>query len=566
MKSNNETEEPLFYKYYNQLLEDTVMNQSQTQDFLYNSLIKDLNWESVIEESKKTQKSTCGKPIKEGELCFQCMDCAILKENHLLCEECFCKVDHRNHRVKFKNSIWGYCDCGDEDAILNSAFCISHQSKIINEREIRKQIPKITRDKLNNSLNFLFLKCLHEAEDEIKVLNTVEKIFFVGEKVIRQLNCLFSSISKMIDDSFRILIFLANFLIKPLNQKKIDNAFFHECDLIDDLTFSTGGKKPCKCSILGIIFKFNQFLSEELRNQIVEVIFKLSPSTFLKEHIIFLMLRNINQIIELKLIKSQDPQNEKVIFSVSQFTKLHLFYIINKDIAEKFVVSQEFNNVICKIKREYLIQDSPFHEEISRSIRNTIIFYLWKFANLKKITELFFENPKILQELFIILLSVKPKEEKFDKPKEVSFLNTNYVFFLFIKKMLKLLNDDENEMKKIGIMTKIFEKLLIDIFFCSINEKTNLLFLRESNQLMKDIHFMNHISSKLFGLFMGFFIQNFDYKFAKLNDFLINLLQKSNIKISHFTSTFTTQLILTLFSKYSITISKGNNILIIYYL
>ena len=540
------------------LLCEEIIPSEQAELLLFNSLTsscyisEEINWDTMIQDAKKIQKSTCGKPIKEGELCFQCMDCAILKNNHLFCEECFSKVNHDNHRIKYKNTIWGYCDCGDEDAVIKSSFCLDHQSKIVNEKETRKRIPKEIRKKLTLLLNELFLKGLHSLEELSK-----EKIDENEKKTHILFICLLNCLSKMIDSSFSLLIFIAHLLIRPLEKiKGEDIKFFHECDIREEIVLAND-KKLCKCSILGIIFKFNQFFSTSLRDQIVNFIFKLSPSTLIKEYVIFLMQKNVYQIVELRTIEEEDLNNKKYKVSISEFTKLHLFYIINKDMADKFIFSSDFIHIIRKIKKEYQIQECASHEQVSLSLRNTIQFFLWKFANLKKTIFFLFENQDILPELLKILLSVKPQEIFHDNMKEISFLQTNYALFLYIKKLFKIFNEDEDSERKNKIMIKLFENIIGDIFSCSLNEENNLIKLQKTKKLTEDIHFVNNVASKLFGLFMSYFIQAFDFNIKKTNDFLLNVLKTSNINPDDFISSLLTQIVLAFYSKSSLNNIKG---------
>ncbi len=46
--------------------------------------------------------------------------------------------------------------------------------------------------------------------------------------------CLFDSLTRMIDGSFPLLMFCANFLIKPLKKY---NEFFHDCHTLEKLVF-----------------------------------------------------------------------------------------------------------------------------------------------------------------------------------------------------------------------------------------------------------------------------------------------------------------------------------------
>jgi hypothetical protein len=71
-------------------------------------------------------KKICGKAIKKGDLGFTCFDCGIDRDSHLICETCFDKELHKNHKIKYSTDYIGSCDCGDFSAVLEKGTCKSH--------------------------------------------------------------------------------------------------------------------------------------------------------------------------------------------------------------------------------------------------------------------------------------------------------------------------------------------------------------------------------------------------------------------------------------------------------
>lgn len=59
-------------------------------------------------------------------LSFTCIDCAIDKESHLICEQCFKRTDHKSHKVQYSNDYVGTCDCGDTSVIKPQGCCKLH--------------------------------------------------------------------------------------------------------------------------------------------------------------------------------------------------------------------------------------------------------------------------------------------------------------------------------------------------------------------------------------------------------------------------------------------------------
>jgi len=552
--------------------------QKGLYDFIKTScFFENLNWQSMIEDTQNIQKANCAKPIKEGELCFECMDCGLMKENHIYCSECFQKSNHQNHRIKYRNTIWGYCDCGDENMIIKNGFCESHIAEKIDEKALRKRVPKEIRKKLRDLLSLLFSDVLHAIEDHAKSLFLSEDFKAVDQKNIDLLNCLFEVLSNMVDDSFCVLMFLANFINKPLKTRKnknFDKMFYHDCENYEEYSFKEE-KRPCQCSIIGFLFKFNQFLSAKIREQFVSFIFKLSPSLSLKESVVYLMQINVFFIIELKNVRKNDPKKGNLNVSISELTKLNLFYLVNKELAMKFIKSQFFPIIMKKIKYEYeLQQENPSHDIISTSLRNVLQYFLLKLVNFDGVTNYLFENGNALEENYLfekvnaledllrILLTIKKRTEFYEDKREISCLQTNYLFFLVIKKLLKIANNEENEEKWIEIITKIFAKTMNLIFSSSLIEKENLFYLRNEQKLNEDIHFLNNVATKTFSLFMSFFLQKFNFNLKKLNDFLIEILEKASIDKEEFATTLSSEAILSIYSKYLVNTIKGNNILL----
>jgi hypothetical protein len=100
------------------------------------------------------------------------------------------------------------------------------------------------------------------------------------------------------------------------------------------------------------------------------------------------------------------------------------------------------------------------------------------------------------------------------------------------------------------------------IFSSSLIEKENLFYLRNEQKLNEDIHFLNNVATKTFSLFMSFFLQKFNFNLKKLNDFLIEILEKASIDKEEFATTLSSEAILSIYSKYLVNTIKGNNILL----
>ena len=540
------------------LLENPEIPVEETQkylnDFIRNEcfISEEINWQTLIIESQNIQKPNCAKPIKEGELCFECMDCGIQKEKHVYCEECFRNSNHVNHRISYRNMIWGYCDCGDENMISKTSFCASHLSEKIDEKVLRKRIPKIMRKKLRNLFYLLFSDGLHSLENQ-RMSHEDE----LNDKNQKFFNCLLALLSGMVDDSLYFLMFLSHFFQKQISQiknKNFEKEFYHTCTNYTGFAFQIE-KTACQCSIINFIFKFNQVLPAKISDQIVSLIFKLSPSYSLKELVVYLMQKNVYFIIELKNIEKENwaDSNKKTL--ISQITKLNLFYLVDKELAKKFVLSEYLYIPLEKIKNEYDLQQIDHnHDQISYSIRTTLHYYLWTLVNFEGIGYLLYENNEAFYHLICIILTKSKRTHFYDDEREISGLRTNYTFFLIIKKMLKIAYDTVNEGK---YEENTFTKVVPLIFKCSEQERDSLIFLRDQDKLNEDLNYINNVSTKIFSLMIGYHLHKFSFNFKKLNQFLIDILEKNNIDKEDFANSLAEEVILALYSKYLMNIREG---------
>ncbi|XP_063722559.1 E3 ubiquitin-protein ligase UBR3-like isoform X2 [Symsagittifera roscoffensis] len=75
----------------------------------------------VFDDSK-----VCGRVWKHNFLAYRCKTCA-LSPCMSLCNECFHQGDHKGHDYNmFRSQAGGACDCGDENVLLPSGFCVNH--------------------------------------------------------------------------------------------------------------------------------------------------------------------------------------------------------------------------------------------------------------------------------------------------------------------------------------------------------------------------------------------------------------------------------------------------------
>lgn len=84
-------------------------------------------------------------------LSFTCIDCAIDKESHLICEACFKRTDHKNHKVQLSNDYVGTCDCGDLSVIKKEGCCALHLQQSLTEQQLTQEIEaRWSKDYISN--------------------------------------------------------------------------------------------------------------------------------------------------------------------------------------------------------------------------------------------------------------------------------------------------------------------------------------------------------------------------------------------------------------------------------
>jgi hypothetical protein len=117
--------------------------------------------------AKKLGKSIIIKIILAGGGAWTCKDCE-KDSTCIMCNDCFekSKEKHKNHRVFFKSSVSGCCDCGDPDAWYKAnnnfrnpdGFCSDHSGIITSDIEIKNQIYKTFTEQEIQSITSLLYK------------------------------------------------------------------------------------------------------------------------------------------------------------------------------------------------------------------------------------------------------------------------------------------------------------------------------------------------------------------------------------------------------------------------
>jgi len=383
---------------FNSFLKDIKCSVSRSpSDLLPLLLTPNQDWSQILIATQAISKPRCGRPVKNGDLCFKCLDCCTPdKFDHIFCEKCFRKGDHSGHRIKYRNETYGYCDCGDENYIQKKAFCQDHQEKQLDLKGLKHNIPKKFRKKLKIILTRIF----REVIDLIEGFNRLnEKEWKAEEQTFiethRLLTFFIEFISWIVEDNFCFSIFFGDLLLKKLHLIKTEPPppfFYHICSDLKKVTFSTESKSPCQCSLLDLFFRFNGYFNEEITEKIIALIFKLSPHIPLRNSVVSLLKNYINFLLRetfrSNLLMGNEPEPinpNEVYYNYSLFLKFSLFINSNVPIVTTFF--QENSGILLE-KLKGLCSNFGKYEESSNSTKQCLDklfhFYLIRSRKFKE--------------------------------------------------------------------------------------------------------------------------------------------------------------------------------------
>ena len=537
----------------------------------------DIEWSSLLKETQKVAKPRCGRPVKGGDLCFKCLDCTPNKFDHILCEKCFRKGNHKNHRIKYKNDTYGWCDCGDEGYILPKAFCEDHQQKTLDYKEIKAKIPKNFKENAKNLLSSIFFEALKKIEEFNKNSNNSHWDETLPEFITthKLLTFFVEFILWIVEDNLCFLIFFSDFLRKKGKKFKTQTGFYHKCADLEKLTYEDLAK-PCNCSIVELIFRFNYFLSEELKEKLVSMIFKLSPSSKLSNFTLLQMKNYINFIIcpiekRSPLIEINDSDEEKtdIHYYYSVFMKFYLYLNSNAEIVITFFKE---NNQILLRKFQQLLDILPGSStnKTKTAIDKLLHFYISRIMRFRGSVYEIMGKKHLFSDIFNVFISIKKLKVHGGLDESINVLEVLCEVLNMTRRMLKKALEkrkiDENiektveknenfleesffeNIKKIENFKKIEEFIKnnknhdlmenLDFgrkVFLDISEKLTEIATIEIEELreilkkedyIKFVHFCG-IASKFFSVFLSFFLNCFDYDFDQTVIFLQDFIEKT---------------------------------------
>ena len=212
---------------------------------------------SSLSDSKSSQKTPCNRRITPNSLSFECFDCAIDLECHIICEECFTKTDHTGHKVRYFSSKAGLCDCGNLEAV--KLQCPDHSSLHINDNTVKEYIPHKIKEAFEKVCGEILWELLRSCENQERPGMMKEKDQEFLKKTGRGFGFFLKHMRKWLDLRSPAM----DLLIIGIFMRVVKKELWHKCN--NYMVFEFREKEPasCECTVLEAIFRLNICLKEE---------------------------------------------------------------------------------------------------------------------------------------------------------------------------------------------------------------------------------------------------------------------------------------------------------------
>jgi len=239
----------------------------QLKWYLFKVIFENKSISDLKKEFKKlglSNKTTCGELIAEDTLCFRCLDCEKPSIDDsltsLLCVPCFEKSVHKGHRIviiELTSDNPGFCDCGDEDMLIPESFCPDHQHTEVNVEEVLNKFPRDIVKKGKQVLS----KAFYGAIGILEIAKTI-KAGPSYQALIRFGHLFFDQILNFAETGYTDISSSLLLLLNSILQSQFQGPFnqvWHNCDnheALLDKDIHLNEPHPCKCSIMGAVFRF----------------------------------------------------------------------------------------------------------------------------------------------------------------------------------------------------------------------------------------------------------------------------------------------------------------------
>ena len=295
-----------------------------------------------IAQCKEYERLICGSRIKIGDLSFQCFDCAIDLDCHLLCEACFKQGNHKGHKIRYSSNQVGTCDCGDLQAIEKSE-CVVHKINTIVDNKVALEY---ISQKLLAEVQYLLTSFFGNI---FKICENLEKNVNINQNSVnlrKWVYYIFKFILEMVrNDNIAMIVLMA----ETFHRKNllIKSVLKHDCN--NTMMFSSREMNgTCSCSILENIFRFNFHIISENSDKEFNVFCYM-------EEVFTILFRYYGFKREFALTYNKMfnfivfiPKYPKI--STIKISKLFSFYtfFFTKDVSEIWIKSYHFLNKLIE--------------------------------------------------------------------------------------------------------------------------------------------------------------------------------------------------------------------------
>ena len=245
---------------------------AQFEDKLLSFIFQDQETIDALKGQEIIQKSICGRYFTAGDIYVQCLDCSFDCAYSVpsLCTICFDRANHENHRLIFtrkEDAHSGTCDCGDTTFIKPEGFCPEHSQVKI---DVEAQLQKFPKD-IHDGYHMIIKKVLYVVCSTMELFRCTQstKIWKFGELLFSKLLKVCEICQEDINEAFPLI------LAQVLQEGFLESydVLLHDCkETFQSAPTLKEQKNPCKCSLLGNLFRIGNLVSKGQQTQLEKLL------------------------------------------------------------------------------------------------------------------------------------------------------------------------------------------------------------------------------------------------------------------------------------------------------
>ena len=260
-------EDDIEKKYNNQLSnihKEPKENNIKLEQMILMDSQKSKKFISVLNEAfagVSSKGGVCGKVLTSADSGWKCQDCE-LDPTCIICSECFEKGDHKGHRIFFKKSVSGMCDCGDPEAWRLEGNCSDHSGFTNEELVLPKEFKENFVRGFRRCMYYLFYYLERPCNNKTYNKYVADCILHIFES-LRKLFNQYPKLSLLIAEC---MIMPANFALGTENENKFKmwhcckniQEFHDDYEVYQEKTNNPANMEDhpvCECNLLEMFFR-----------------------------------------------------------------------------------------------------------------------------------------------------------------------------------------------------------------------------------------------------------------------------------------------------------------------